>query len=57
MATIPTLDSLSGSTQEIPTLDSLTTEEIPTLESFIKEEDEEEEKEDKVIEGITLDSL
>ena len=57
MATIPTLDSLSGSTQEIPTLDSLTTEEIPTLESFITEEDEEEEKEDKVIEGITLDSL
>ena len=42
MATIPTLDSLSGSTQEIPTLDSLTTEEIPTLESFITEEDEEE---------------
>ena len=58
MVTLPTIGSLLDNTQEIPTLDSLTSEEIPTLDSFLEEEDEkEEDKSIQLSESITLGSL
>ena len=56
MATIPTIGSLLGDEQELPTLSSLSQEELPTLESLVIE-DEKEEEEDKPDDGISLGSL